>query len=382
MTEQKPDRESAALATSPAITQVISALTKETAEALEAVQELERTGVGDIVGDFANRGDLEGLQRLAFTVNDQVAAMQGSLRRLVELAKEEYEYWKENRRFHTEVVERTLANLHHRAQQDSGAAATAWAAEVVEALARHEYSAAVQLVEGFPDPDAAFASAIRGIAGDVRLWAQGDAEAAVRVSGRLREALTERTWLPVETQAQLVLLAATADQQAGRGDNAMQAMDAALEALPLPMALEAERAGLSLVLGQLDDASQRARRAIELSPGSPEGYFHLGACSEQDGDLAEAFELYEDGCARSTLLTLHRVGTGATFLRTTGLLHLQRARRLAEFGHAHDALLATDDALGEGVAGDLLYPDAPVHELRAAVLAGIGHPQEAAAAAL
>lgn len=382
MAEQKLERKSATTASAPTITEVISALTKETSEALDAVQKLERLGMGDVVGDFAERGDLERLQGLARTVNDQVATMQRSLRQLLERAKEEYEHWNENRRFRPEVVERTLAKLHDHAKHDSAAAATVWTAEVVEALARHEYHAAVQLIEGFADADTALTSAIKGIVGDVRLWAEGDADAAMRVSRELTEALTEWTWLPVETQTQLVLLAATADQEAGRGDDAVLTMDVGIEALSLSMALEAERAGLRLVLGQLDDAIMHARHAVELSPRKPEGYFHLGACSEQDGDFAEASELYEEGCARSTLLTLHRVGTGATFLRVTGLLHLQRARQLAELGHLREALQAVDDALREGLAGDLPYPDAPAHELRAALLADLGVAQDAAAAAL
>jgi tetratricopeptide (TPR) repeat protein len=379
--EQKAERESGTPATAPTIAQRISALTKETSEALDVVLELEGMGVGDIVADFAERGDLEGLQRSALTAYNQVTAMQEGLRHLVERAKEEYESWRENRRFRPEVVEPRLAKLHDGAKQDSAAAATTWAADVVEALARHEYPAAMELVEGYPDANAKLASALKGIANDVPLWAEGDAEAAVRVSSRLSEVLIERTSLPVETRAQLALLAATANQQAGRGDVAVQTMDAALQSLLLPAVLEAERAGLSLALGQLDDAAQRARHVVELAPGSPEGYFHLGACSEQGGDLTEASELYEEGCARSTLFMLYRLGRGATFLRATGLLHLQRARRLAELGHAQEALHAADDALSEGVAGEVLYPDAPAHELRAGLLAGIGRAEDAAEAA-
>jgi tetratricopeptide (TPR) repeat protein len=364
------------------ITELTSALTGKTTEAMDAARSLERMAAAEIIAEVSNEGGLEGLQRLVLTVNDTLAAVAEGLRHFADRAGQEYELWHESRRFRPEVVEQALAELRDRAEQDPVAAETAWAVQVVEALDRHEYGAATQLIEGYPDEDATAALLLKSLRGDVRLWADGDAQAAVRVCGKLGEALAGYVSLPAQTQARLVMLAATADQQAGRSDDAVRILDDALETLPAATVLEAERAGLSLVRGQHDDAAQRALLAVERTASRADGYFHLGACNERDGDLTEAAELYEEGCARATLLTLTRVGTGATFLRVTGLLHFTRARRLAELGHPQEALDAADDALREGVAGDVLYSNAPVHELRVILLTDIGRQEEAAAAAL
>jgi tetratricopeptide (TPR) repeat protein len=364
------------------ITQVISDLTGQAARAVDAVRDLERMGAGDIVAEVSDEGGPEGLQGLVLTANDTLAAVQEGLRHFADRAGQEHQLWHESRRFRPEVVEQALAEFRDQAGQDPVVAATAWAAQVVEALARHEHDAAMQLIEGYPDRRGAVASVLKSLLGDVRLWADGDEKAAVRVGVRLREALAGQAWLAVQTQAQLVMLLATADQQAGRSDAAVRILDEAFETLPAAGVLEAERAGLSLARGQHDDAAQRARLAVERAPGCADGYFHLGTCTERDGDLTEAAELYEEGCTRGTLLTLTRAGTGATFLRATGLLHFTRARRLAELGHPQEALDATDDALRESVAGDVLYSNAPVHELRVALLSDIGRQDEAAATAL
>ncbi len=378
MAEQEPGTQPV---TSP-ITQLTSALTEKTAETVATVRDLERKATGDIIAEISNRGAFEELERLIRTVNDTLAAAQEGLRHFTDRAGQEHQLWRETRRFRAEVVEHALAELRNHARQDPVAAATAWTVQVVEALARHEYEAAIQLIEGYPDGDATVVLLLKSLSGDIRLWADGDAQAAIRLCGRLGEALTRLKELPAQTQAQLVMLAATVNQQAGRADDAVRVLDEALETLPATAVLRAERSGLSLVCGQHDDATRRARLAVECAPGSADGYFHLGACSERDGDLAEAAELYEEGCTHGTLLTLTRLGTGATFLRVTGLLHFIRARRLAELGHPQEALDAADDALREGVVGDVLYSNAPVHELRAAILGGTGRQAEALAAAL
>lgn len=357
-----------------------SALAKIT-EALGAVREVERTGVGDVVADFGERRELETLQRIASEASDRVAAMQRSITQLLKRAGEEYALWQEERRFSPDGVQRTLSEVHGRAGPDPEGAKSRWVAEVVTALSRHQYAAALQIGEGFADADEELRSRLRVIAEGLQLSADGNAEAAQRAGARLDELLRERRELPVQTQAQIALLAAAVEQGAGRDDDAVRTLDAALEALPGPTVLEAERAGLSLLQGEVEDAAQRAHHATEVAPEQPDGYFFLGACSERGGDFPGAAEMYEEGCERSTLLTLHYLGTGATFLRPTGLLHLQRARRLRELGHVRAALQAADDAVQGGVAGRDPYPNAPAHQIRAELLAALKQPGESAKAA-
>jgi tetratricopeptide (TPR) repeat protein len=381
--EDETDTKSAGAATtsaSAAVAQVRSALNK-IAEARDAVQQVESLGVGGIVADFGDRRELEALQRIAAAANDHISAMQESLRHLLGVARDEYALWKEQRRFTPETVQRTLAELGERAKEDPGEADAASAAEVVAALSRREFQAASRLLEGWPDGDTRLAPGLGEVAAEVRAWADGDAEAGVRACRRLSDLLSDPNRLPMDAKAQLALLVATAEQEVGRGDDAVRTMDTALGALHSPV-LEAERAGLSLLQGDVDDAARRAHRATELAPDQPDGYFHLGACSEPGGDFAGAGELYEEGCERSTLLMLCYLGTGATFLRPTGLLQLQRARRLANLGHAPEALQAVDDALRVGVTGTARYSNAPAHQLRADLLAALGRPEESAQAAL
>ena len=61
----------------------------------------------------------------------------------------------------------------------------------------------------------------------------------------------------------LSLLAATANYRAGRTDKAVKSMEAASKALPQSATSAAERAGLNLLLGELDMAAARARQAVE-----------------------------------------------------------------------------------------------------------------------
>jgi len=376
----KHDSEIKSAAMAPqASMQTISAIVEAISEALEVVQELGHRELNEIIADIAVHGDLEELRVLAATGNEQISAIQAIFNRIVEQGNAEYVYFRESRRFRPEVVEQRLAEFR---EQHSAEAAVAWAAEVVEALVRHELKAARQLVEGYSDVDAISASAHREIARGIRRWMDGDTLAAADIANRLWETIGEEEWLPAETKIGLVVLGATAEHQAGRIYEAATRLDAALQKLPTSATLAAERAGLSLMLGDFDDSSEHARRAVELAPGNPEGYFHLGACSEQAGDTAEALELYKEGCALSSILTLNRLGTGATFLRVTGLLHFARARRLDEISHVHESLRAIDDALAKGLNSADRCPDAPAHEFRAKLLSGIGRSHDATEAAL
>lgn len=361
------------------VTEAISAAVKAISAALETVRRLELSGLNEIVAALGAGGGLEELRRIGASCTEQLAAMQAVINRLVERGHKEGEYLRDTRRFSPDAVGERLAGL--RGQQPREAA-VAWGAELAEALSRDEYDAARQFVRDCPDIAASADLVPEDIADGIDRWRQGDAQAGADVARRLRKALGGKGWLMADTSMKLSLLAATANYRAGRTDKAVKSMEAASKALPQSATSAAERAGLNLLLGELDMAAARARQAVELEPRNPAGYFQLGACSERAGDTAKAAEFYAEGCARSTIFALSRLGAGATFLQVTGLLHLARARSLAQLGRAEESLRAIDDALTKGIAGTDPYPEARAFDLRADLLGKAGKPQDAAVAAL
>jgi tetratricopeptide (TPR) repeat protein len=359
--------------------EAVSAAAEAISAALETVRGLERNGLNEIVAALGAGGGLEELQGTASSCTEQLAEMQAILNRLVERGHRESEYLRDTLRFSPDEVTERLAGLRGQQPQE---AAVAWGTELTEALSRGEYDAACRFARDCPDIAASADLTPKDIADGIDHWRQGKAEAGADVARRLRKALSGKRWLMADTSMKLFLLAATAYYQAGRTDKAVRSLESASKALPQSATPPAEQAGLSLLLGQLDMAAARARQAVELEPGNPAGYFQLGACSEWAGDTARAAELYAGGCARSAILTLSRLGTGATFLRVTGLLHLARARSLAQLGRTEESLQAIEDALADGIAGTDPYPEAQAFELRVGLLDKTGQPHEAAVAAL
>ncbi len=171
-------------------------------------------------------------------------------------------------------------------------------------------------------------------------------------------------------------------RSSGQASVARRHMDEAVEASRNVGRMYAERANLSLFVGDFEQAATDAQRAIEVSPREAFGYLALGMWAELGGDFSGADDLYRRGFGVLTPAAIARFPLRSALIDPTGRVLGVAASVLLERGHPQEALGLADQALQSGVRGIEAHPEARVHLVRHHALELLGDPSMAASAAL
>lgn len=334
-------------------------------------------------------GELAELQRSTFAATESAVAALAAARQLQDRADARVAALRSAARFSAEQVRQVLAEAG--APAPSAKAVRRWGREFIAAIVLLDLDAAVALIGGPAPAPLAFLSGL-GTARDLAAWRDGDLAAGRRaLAGLLKPPIMHAapdlpaapqpiaTWLSTSGRRQLTVVMAWLTARLGERTEAA----ALLANVPDDALVQAELAGLKLQGGQLDDALEEARRAVEYGPEQPLAHLVLGTVTEAHGEYGNASDLYATGCGRLSVTGLLSLGQGATFLQPTALLQLQRARRLASLGLGREALGAVDAALQLGLVGTVPRAGADAYALRAQLLDQAGdHAADSAAAAM
>ena len=316
------------------------------------------------VGDESDEARLVEVQRRLTAIAEDVQQLGELVDELRARADRAAAEWRERVRFTPGGVEATLAQVERLAERRWKRAIALLLSEVAAALSSLQKAAAARLLAAAPG---SFSLSHPGEL--LSRWAAQDNLVAGRDAA---EALTEigrEHHIPVEAGRQLALVVAWLNHRLGQVERAIAVLDRERQEEPGSAVAHAEFAGLLLAVGQVERATELARRAVDLDPQDGLANLLLGACSEARAEYRDAIELYRSGFGYFDRPALVRLGTGTTFLSATGLMDLAWAERLAGLGDSATALDAIKRALGEGIAGELDYPEAAAWELRARLLA-------------
>lgn len=342
----------------------------------------ERALVGALEGsDSAEpyrqaRRKLIELAALSGQVTDSLAELASSVEHL-------HDEWRAERRYTPAGLAELKSELEREFERRPLDAARRWLHEIVDAVRAREYDAVAEIAGAsfsLPEGLRAGATTIRSLAvgpsedfgAAVELW-------EIVANGALpgwEDVLDEKT----RSRAHR-LSAWFALRQTGDVARAEQHLDDAVELDPYGGPSHADRAALFLFIGELDRGAEDARKAIEVAPGDPAGYLHLGTWAELSGQFDDALELYRRGLERMPLHVVARIQRRASLLDPPGNLLLIAAEILLAAGNAEHALEAADAALAAGLRSLRSYPEADAYRLKARGLRKREAPPQAVAAA-
>jgi tetratricopeptide (TPR) repeat protein len=270
---------------------------------------------------------------------------------------------RERVRFTPEGVEATLAQVERLAERRWKRAIALLLSEVAAALSSLQKAAAARLLAAAPG-----SFSLSHLGELLSRWAAQDDLVAGRDAAEALIEIGRKYHIPVEAARQLALVVAWLNHRLGEVERAIAVLDRECREEPGSAVAHAELAGLLLTVGQVERATELARRAVDLDPKDGFANLLLGTASEARAEYRDAIELYRAGFGCFDRPALVRLGTGTTFLSATGLMDFARAERLADLGDSATALDAIEKALGEGIAGELDYPEAAAWELRVRLL--------------
>jgi len=164
-------------------------------------------------------------------------------------------------------------------------------------LARRQFDAAVRRFEHVVSVDGDYLPAWQGLA-DAQIE-QGDEVSAIRSLERVvaldpaQEAgLRGRIELLRFRQVRALMAAGQEARRAGRFDEAVRALQRALDLSPTSVVILRDLAIVERERGDLDGALAHARRAAELEPGDAESLAAVGAVLEARGEWAAASDAF------------------------------------------------------------------------------------------
>ena len=286
--------------------------------------------------------------------------------------------WRDRHRFTRAGLEEVATDLTERFHRQPEGARAALLAEIAAATRALEVDHAVQLLRRCSD----WSSVPPEVRDDLEAWSSGDLARGARAVATLTALATRGgRRRSHKTAVELELTLAWLRIKIGDESASLEILDRLVAGAPMDAELRVERAGLLLLTGRPEVATDDAHRAIELDPGSGRAYLQAGLVAEATGSFSDATELYGEASRRLPTVP-SAPDSSATFLQPTGLSYLIWADR-HRGAQAREALAAVEKAIALGIAGITTYPDADGHELRWRLLSDLGAPdREVAEAAL